>query len=182
MLFIRVTLQAWRDEVLESLKRGGPVCQHAAQYILDNNVEIGFARQSTSARWTLREKIELNPKLYSLETEPDSPKLLGTTTHEATHLEQGAALALSVEGEVGGWKAEYSARAELGDPITDSHWRAVALTPDFPTDQDLRRARSEMLEMAGWGYLIWLLPLRPNFWTRLVGRIQRVISGKRSRA
>lgn len=189
-----VDSQAWQDKVLRNLKRGGPVCQHTAQYILDNNVEIGFARQSTSARWTLREKIELNPKLYSLETEPDSPtdavypQLLGTTIHEATHLEQGVALALSVEGEVGGWKAEYNARAELGDPITDSHWKAVALIPDFPTDavyppdQDLRRARSEMLKMAGWGYLIWLLPLRPNFWTRLVATFQRIVWGKGERA
>lgn len=172
---------AWRNAVLESLTRGGPVCQHAAQYIIENNTEIGFARQSTSARWTLRRNIELNPALYSPKTTPASPHLLGAVVHEATHLEQGAALALSVEGEVGGWKAEYDARVELNVLITNPHWKAVALVSEAPTDQALRHARSEMLQMTGYRYLVWLLPLRPNFWTRLVASFQRVVFRKGKR-
>ena len=155
------TSQTWRDAVLTNLARGGPTCQRAARYIIDHNVRVGFARQSTAARWTLGGAIKLNPLYYPPQTDPADPRLLGAIVHEATHLEQGLALALSVEGEVGGWKAEFEARAELGAPIVNLHWRAVARTPARPTDADLREARAEMLRMAGRRYLVWLLPLRP---------------------
>lgn len=171
-------VSAWREAVLGNLTRGGPVCQRAAQYILENDkVEIGFSRQSTGARWTLKGNIELNVAYYPFKTRtnPSNPQLLGAIVHEAVHLEQGAALALSVEGEVGGWKAEHDARAELNAPIKNIHWKAVALTPDSPTNQELCQARSEMLKMTGYRYLVWLLPLRPNFWTRLVERVQRIV-------
>ncbi len=170
-------LQTWRTEALANLTIGSVVCQHAAHYITANDVEIRFARQSTAARWTLKGNIELSSRLYSLETDPADPRPLGSIVHEAAHLEQGAALALSVAGEVEGWKTEYSARAELNVPIRNPHWAAVVHTPDPPTDHELRQARREMLQMTGYRYLVWLLPLRPNLWTRLVEAIQRAISG-----
>ena len=169
-------LQAWRAKSLEGLvEKGGPVCRHAAQYILKNDIKIGFARQSTGARWTFKGNIELNRDHHTLESNPANPLLLGAIVHEATHLEQGTALALSVEGEVGGWKAEYDARTELDAPITNSHWAAVARVPGSPTDHDLAQARHEMLQMAGYRYLVWLLPLRPNLWTRLAESLQRIL-------
>ncbi|MCP4537065.1 MAG: hypothetical protein GY832_07950 [Chloroflexi bacterium] len=171
--------KAWRDAVLEHLMKGGPICQHAAQYVAENGIEIGFSRQeNTGARWTFNRRIELSLKYYPARTksDPASPQLLGAVVHEATHLEQGAALALSVAGEVGGWKAEYDARIELGAPIKNAHWKAVALTPDACSNQDLRQARSEMLQMTGYRYLVWLLPLRPNLLTGLVERLQKIIS------
>jgi hypothetical protein len=161
-------LQRWRAAVLENLEQGGPTCQHAAQYIREHNVAIGFARQSTRARWTLSKKIKLNPRYYSLATDPANVDLLSAIVHEARHLEQGIALALTVWGEVGGWRADYDAAAELHAPIRDIRWEAVARVLEPPTDDDLRRARREMLALAGWRYLVWLLPLRPNWWTRLV--------------
>ncbi|MCX7680869.1 MAG: hypothetical protein N2508_02690 [Anaerolineae bacterium] len=178
----QVDLQRWQQAMLESLEQGGPVCQHAAQYIRERNVRIGFARQSTGARWTLSGKIELNPRYYPPEAGPVNPYLLGAIVHEATHLEQGIALALTVWGEVGGWRADYRAVAELHAPIQNVHWQTVAATPEPPTDDDLRRARRAMLAMAGWRYLVWLLPLRPNWWTRLLAWMAGLFSGKGKRA
>ena len=161
----------WQDAVLESLRRGGPVCQHAAAYIVRNGVHIRFRRQRTGARWTLEGDIELNSEHFLPQHDPADPRLLGAVVHEAAHLEQGLAVALSVEGEVEGWRAEFLARAELNAPIEDARWRAVADTPPSPTDHDLRKARSKMVEMAGRRYLVWLLPLRANRLTALVGQI-----------
>lgn len=171
-------LRTWQAKSLANLMKGGPVCQHAARYIVANGVEIGFARQSTSARWTLDGKIELSSALYSPQTDPASPQALGSIVHEATHLEQGAALALTVAGEVGGWQAEYAARLELGQPIGDPRWRAVYATPQPPTRADLRRARREMLRMTGYRYLIWLLPLQPNLLTRVAAAVQQIIRAR----
>lgn len=171
-------VESFRTAVLEHLMKGGPVCQHAAQYVAGDNIEIGFSRQrNTAARWTLDRRIELSLDHYPAQkkSDPASPQLLGAVVHEATHLEQGAALALSVVGEVGGWKAEYDARIELDTPIKNTHWKAVALTPDTCSPQDLRQARSEMLQMTGYRYLVWLLPLRPNLLTRLVERAQKIV-------
>ena len=177
-----VEVREWRVAVLEALQRGGPVCQNAAQYILDHGVRIGFSRQSTGARWTLRGDIELSSLHYSLATDPGKARLLGAVVHEATHLEQGAALALSVQGEVAAWKAEYEALAELQVSPACSHWKAVALSPHEPASLSLREARSRILRRTGYRYLIWLLPLRPNLWTHLVARVQRRFFGKGDRA
>jgi len=152
----------WQSAVIENLRKGGPVCQQAANYLEEHRVPIGFSRQrNTGARWTLRGRIELNARFYSPESTPGHPMLLGAVVHEATHLAQGAATALSVQGEVDAWRAEYLARTELHAPIVNPHWRTVAQTPEPPTDEDLRQARRAILAMAGYRYLIWLLPLRP---------------------
>lgn len=172
------TSRAWQDAILEHLTQGGPICQHAAQHIAANGIAIGFSRQkATAARWTFDRRIELSLKYYPARTkcDPASPRLLGAVVHEAAHLEQGMALALSVAGEVSGWKAEYDARIELGTPIQNAHWKAVALTPETCSTQDLRRARSEMLQMTGYWYLVWLLPLRPTLLTHLVERVQKIV-------
>lgn len=163
--------QQWQDAVLECLRRGGPVCQHAATYIARNGVRIRFRRQHTGARWTLGGAIELNLDLFLPQNNPADPRLLGAVVHEATHLEQGPAVALSVQGEVEGWRAEFLARAELNAPIADTHWQAVASASTSPTDHELRKARSKMMEMTGRRYLVWLLPLRANWLTALAGRV-----------
>lgn len=175
--------QEWRIEtIVDRLLQGGPVCRHAADYILGHDVRIGFARQSTGGRWTLGGDIELNPEYCSPATDPEGAQLLGLVVHEAAHLEQGAALALSVAGEVLGWKAEYAARSELRAPLTNPHWRTIVRILDPPSDHDLRLARAEMLKVAGRRYLIWLLPLRPNFWTRWVERFQPLSARRKHRA
>jgi hypothetical protein len=167
----KLSPEVWRAQVLENLDRAGPICRGVAHYLRQHQVEIGFADQSTGARWTVDGRIEMSAARYSYATDPADPALLGSVVHEATHLAQGQRLALSVEGEVGGWKAEFRARQELGRPIKDRHWKVVAETPDAPTVADLRRARTEMLQMTGRRYLIWLLPLRPVFSGAQVERV-----------
>ncbi|MBN1955438.1 MAG: hypothetical protein JW900_10355 [Anaerolineae bacterium] len=162
---------SWYAAVLANLKKGGPVCQGAAAYIEQHGTPIGFARQSTGARWTVRGAIELNPVYYPPGMDPSSPRLLGAVVHEATHLEQGLAHALTVEGEVAGWRAEFDARAELGAAIPSPHWRTVAQTPTPPTRANLRIARAAIRQMTSYRYLIWLLPLKTNILTRLIGRM-----------
>ncbi|MBN1179630.1 MAG: hypothetical protein JXD18_10480 [Anaerolineae bacterium] len=170
----------WRAAVLKNLAQGGPACQHAAKYLADNDIDIGFAEQSTGARWTMDGRIEVSAKHYSLETDPANPWLLGAVAHEAAHLEQGLGLALSVAGEVAAWRVEYLVREELGAPIKDPHWKVVAQTPAQPTRADLRKARAEVLEKTGYGYLIWVLPLRAS---RLIGAVvggaRKLIARKR---
>ncbi len=167
-------VQAWRAAVLANLAAGGPVCRRAAQYIEAHNVPIGFSRQKSSgARWTWRGAIELSSLYFSLATDPADKTLLGAIVHEAVHLEQGVALALTVEGELLAWKAELEALEELGVRAKRRRWEAVAKMPDQPSADDLRRTRAEMVRIAGWRYLIWLLPLHPTFWTRLLGRLHR---------
>lgn len=152
------------------LAGAGPTCQHAAQVILRKGTRIGFAEQSRSgAKWTLKGEIQLAPGIYSFR-EVDA-RLLGAVVHEATHLEQGLFLRLSVQGEVRGWAAEFRAREELekagfGPAISDPHWRNIADLPVSLTDRQLRYARSEMLAYDP-RYLIWLLPLRPGRWPLL---------------
>jgi RHS repeat-associated protein len=161
------SLEEWREAIVTLLMNAGPICQHAAQVILERDVQIGFAAQPHSgARWTLSGDIELAPDMYSFADV--SAELLGAIAHEATHLEQGLFLRLSVEGEARGWTAEFGAREELeqaglGGRILDPHWENIAGLPTSLTDRDLRYARSEMLAYDS-GYRIWLAPLRPESW------------------
>ena len=167
---------AWRDAVLENLARGKTICQRAARYIVENEIEIGFSRQKTGARWTLNRRIELNSASFSkrMGTSPTNSTLLGFIVHEAIHLEQGAALALSVKGELDAWQAQREACRELGAPIRkDVHWQALAVLTDN-TSQDLGQARREMLRREGYRYLVWLLPLRPNLITRFIENLQKI--------
>jgi hypothetical protein len=169
---VRITPE-WRDALVSGLMQGGSVCQRVAGFIVERDVRIDFAKQRTGARWTWRGHVEVSLKSIALQKTPTSPLLLGQVVHEVTHLEQGLPLALSVLGEVGGWRAEFRARAELGAPMDNPHWKAVAATPERPGDDELRRARDEMLAYAGRGYLIWLLPLRPSPLLRAVAWVRR---------
>lgn len=160
-------LVKWREDIVTLLKDAGPTCRHAAQVIVERGAPVGFAKQPRSgAKWTLRGEIQLSTETYSI---PEiNARLLGAVVHEATHLEQGLLLRLSVEGEVRGWAAEFQARQELekaglGPAISDPHWQNIASLPAFPADRQLRYARSEMLAYDP-RYLIWLLPLRPGRW------------------
>ncbi len=182
------TPSTWRNAILEHLEKSGPVCRHAAQYMRENDIEIGFGKQKTGARWTLEGNIDMNPEWFParMETNPTDAIMLGLIVHEAKHLEQGTALALSVQGELGGWQAQYKAHIELGSPIEeDEHWKAIN-TLDERTSKKLRQARREMLRKEGFGYLIWLLPLRANLLTHVVAKFYSIsrerISEKKKRA
>jgi len=121
-------LQAWQTEVLVNLLNAGPVSQHAAQHIMDNEVEFTFGRQLASgAAWTLASNIQLNSKNYSLQTtSTDHAWMLSLIVHEVKHLEQGAPFSgvpLSVEGELEAWQTQYQAMVELGHaPAPKTHF------------------------------------------------------------
>ena len=168
--------QAWQIEVLASLLNAGPICQHAAQYIMDNGVEFTFGQQLASgAAWTVAGNIQLNSKNYSLKTaSTDDAWMLSLIVHEAKHLEQGAPFSgvpLSVEGELEAWQTQYQAMVELANngigtaPRRGTHFYNIGHLPSNPTDRDLRVARSEMIAHQGGplNYLVWVLPLRNEY-------------------
>ena len=159
----------WRYEVLDNLQGAGPVCQHAEQYIVNNNVQFVFASSSTWAAWTLDRNIKLDTPRYSLNTSPADVFMLSLIVHEAWHLEQGPLLALSVLGELGAWQIQHDALVELGEPYPKKILKNADLIRMLPSPLDgpvsidvLMLAQGLMLDSQGWGYLIWLLPLRPG--------------------
>jgi len=167
--------EAWQIQVVSDLWRAGPTCQHAARYLAEHDIQIGFAQQDASAaRWwvdaqTREWVIQLDPDYYAMSEPSGTPayaKALAAIVHEAMHLEQGPLLALSILGEVQAWKTDEAARSELGLPSNSlshngEHWAEVIDLPDSPTDEELERARIAMMAYSP-GYRAWALPLRPN--------------------
>jgi len=167
--------EAWRVEALTNLMNAGPNTQHAAQYIMNNDVTFEFETPLLdvyAARWVRQGssmKIMFNASYYSSQTSPNDAGMLGLIVHETRHLEQGPDLALSVEGEYGGWQAEAEARVELEAmgigrrfDIRGFRERIRTMSPN-PTDQDLQTFKSEVgAAYKPWEYLLWALPLRPN--------------------
>jgi len=97
--------------------------------------------------------------------------MLSLIVHEARHLEQGPLLALSVLGELDAWQIQYDALRELGENRPQDWVKNLDLIRKLPSpstgpvsDADLELARGLMLDSQGWGYKIWLLPLRPEGW------------------
>jgi hypothetical protein len=177
---VAMTPEVWREALLENLNQGGKVCRRAARYIAKHDVEIGFSKQNTGARWTADGRIELNDKHYSLSTNPANPYLLSLIIHEVVHLEQGIYRALSVEGEYEAWRSQIAAREELGKPVRSRYWRAIAQLPSLPTKRDLLLARSAMMKATSWTYLIWLLPIRPSrTYAAIVGGVGKIFDRKR---
>ena len=160
--------EAWQIQVLSDLWNAGPTCKNAAVYIIENDVEFDFTAQNTYASWTFDGHINLRTPDYSLDTNSaDEPFMLSLIVHEARHLEQGPRLALSVLGELDAWQIQYDALVELNENPVDyiSNWHLIRRLPSLSagpiSDEDLIEARALMLDSQGWGYLIWLLPLRP---------------------
>ena len=151
----------WFEGILTALCDSGPTGQASAEYIRQHRIPLGFSRQKhTGASWfdwrRLRYGLFLNAD-YAGE-QPDNPRLYALLAHEAKHLEQGLAEALSVRGELVAWQLQYDILIESSaKPRAHDAWREIReLEPDSRTD--LRRARELMKQIAGPGYLIdWLL-------------------------
>jgi hypothetical protein len=150
----------WRQAVLVSLKK---VDTQSAAYINDRCVKIGFYKQGphTSAIWFPGQRIFLNPRYYSLETDPSDPLLLSILIHEVCHLRQGFALALSVYGEMEAWQLGFSVHRQLSGIAYHPNLVEFMSLP-LSWDRDvLRRAQQLMLGYAGKSYRADLLPLYP---------------------
>jgi hypothetical protein len=162
------SLETWRNEIVAALMDGGPECQRIAQYIISEDIEIGFANQRTKARWTLSGDIALSIDHYSLQTSPRDVQLLGSVAEETQHLMDGFFMALSIEGEIRGPRTRINVMKELGHrtyPVDHPIWQSIINTPENPTDRDLRHARGLILEVTDpLNYWVWALPLRPEYW------------------
>jgi hypothetical protein len=158
--------EEWKGAVLASLMKGGPAMQHAADYILANDVQIRFRNLREGAMWWIGGNMYLNADRYSLQTRPDHPGMLALVVHEAKHLEQGPLVALSVYGELEAWQIEYQVFRELiGTPPGTYEkrmaWDALSQIPLSYSRDDLDRARELIQFIGGASYPIDKLPLRP---------------------
>lgn len=150
----------WRQAVLVNLAK---VDAQSAAYIHNKHVKIGFYKQGphTSAIWFPGQRIFLNPRYYSLETDPSDPLLLSILIHEVCHLRQGFTLALSVYGEMEAWQSGFSVHKQLtGLAYHPNLVEFMSLSLSWDREV-LRRAQQLMLGYAGKSYRADLLPLYP---------------------
>jgi hypothetical protein len=150
----------WCQAVLICLAK---VDTQSATYIHDRRVKIGFYKQGphTSAIWFPGQRIFLNPRYYSLDTDPADPLLLSILIHEVCHLRQGFTLALSVYGEMEAWQLGFSVHKQLTDLAYHPNLVEFMSLPLTWDRSILRRAQQLMLAYAGKSYRADLLPLYP---------------------
>jgi hypothetical protein len=160
------TSEEWRSAVLASLREGGSAMQHAAEYIIANDVQIRFRSLGEGAMWWLDGNIYMNAERYPPQTRPDHPGILALIVHEAKHLEQGPLVALSVYGELEAWQIQYHVFKELiGTPPGTYEkrmaWDELSQIPLSYSRDDLNRARRLIQFIGGANYPIDRLPLLP---------------------
>lgn len=103
--------------------------------------------------------------------------------HEAKHLEQGIAEALSVRGELMAWQLHFDVLTQSGAKPACHLWREIrGLDPE--SRADVKRARALIRESAGPGYHIdwlpiWPLPAEVALWLRVVARREPAHDGGR---
>jgi hypothetical protein len=160
------TAEEWRRAVLAHLMQGGPAMQHAAEYIIANDVEIRFRALKTGAMWWIDGNMYLNSDRYSPSTRPDHPYMLALIAHEAKHLEQGPVVALSVYGELEAWQVQYAVFKELVGTSPGTYeermaWDELSQLPLSSSRENLEIARQLMQYIGGANYPIDKLPLWP---------------------
>ena len=153
---------AWAHQVLESLKATGSEGVAAVSFIESRRIIIGFSKQKvTGAKWSLDGNIYLNSNSFSLSTPPNHPFMLNLIAHEALHLKQGIATALSVYGELEAWQLGFHVFQSLGGMIYHSSLKEL-MGLELSYDRDtLKKVRYLMQDYAGKGYRIDLLPCYP---------------------
>jgi hypothetical protein len=155
----------WYEQVMNNLANAGSAGQHAADYIKAHNVGIGFLSQKDSGALWLFGNIYLDSDVYSLQTSPSDPTMLASLAHEADRLERGPLEALSVRGELAGWKVHYDVYRSLTNDISpgrDDVERGMwdELDGLGASRADLERAAELMVSISP-GYKINWLPLYP---------------------
>lgn len=153
---------AWFEHALTALAASGPAGRASAEYIERRRIYLGFSRQKhTGAAWfdwrRLRFGIFLNAS-YA-DRQPNDPHLCSLLAHEAKHLEQGIAEALSVRGELVAWQLQYDVLVEFSTQ-PNQLWRQLYAL-DSSSRADLKRAQELMKQIAGTEYHIDWLPLCP---------------------
>ena len=135
----------------------------AVQFLRTRKTKVNFkkVRPNIGAFWTIFGNIRLNSHYYTYETPLDDLRIKTLIIHEARHLQQGLATALSVYGELDAWQLEfgiyYRVRGRYPHP-------AIAELMTLPLVYDravLKKAVMLMQAYAGKGYRADLLPLYP---------------------
>ena len=148
------------EKLLARLDETGEEGIATREFIASRRVKVGLRKQPTGARWTPFGHIELNPSQMRNEQ-----YALSLVVHEVRHLKQGILRALSVQGELEAWQAQFAyLRAQRGKyaDSPDSEALIDDLMQLSPHDRaDLQRARILMRKIAGEEYHINWLPLFP---------------------
>lgn len=161
--------EAWRANVLLYLWQAGPRGQWAADYIIEHNIQFSFDHppsyaSDTGAQWTVGGHINLSAHSYSLDSPTSDDFMLSLIAHEAFHLAQGPAKALSVVGEVEAYKYQNEVWKELtggfqGDYVHPSWKGLVDFTLNESSRENIRQAEELLIEAGGSHYEKY--PLRP---------------------
>ena len=167
----------WTRLVLENLAAASPDGASAVNFIEQRKINIMFRKQkATGAMWSLDGNIYLNSDSFSLITPVTHAFMLSLIAHEALHLKQGIATALSVYGELEAWKLGFKVYQSLGGKIFSDALDELMLLPVDHNREMLRKVRTLMQDYAGKRYRIDLLPLYP-VWSEVkylfTGRIPR---------
>jgi hypothetical protein len=158
--------QVWMENLLDAVAQMGEEGRAAADFVRARRIKIGFrqARPSIGAYWTALGNIRLNSQYYTYGTPLDDLRIKTLIIHEARHLQQGIATALSVYGELDAWQLEFSIYHRIAGRYPHP---AISELMSLPLGYDrtvLRKAAHLMQAYAGKGYRIDLLPLFP--WNR----------------
>lgn len=153
----------WVDSLLDRVCEVGDEGLAAMQYIRTHKTKIGFkrVRPNVGAFWTIFGNIRLNSLYYTYDTPMDDLRIRTLIIHEARHLQQGIATALSVYGELDAWQLEFGIYYRIKGNYPHP---SIAELMTLPLEYDrsvLKKAVSLMQTYAGKGYRADLLPLFP---------------------
>ncbi len=153
----------WVDTLLDRVCEVGDEGLAAMQYIRTHKTKIGFkrVRSNVGAFWTIFGNIRLNSLYYTYDTPMDDLRIRTLIIHEARHLQQGIATALSVYGELDAWQLEFGIYHRIKGNYPHP---SIAELMTLPLEYDravLKKAVSLMQMYAGKGYRADLLPLFP---------------------
>ena len=153
----------WRERFLEAVSNCSNEGREAVEYIHANNINIGIksARKSVGAFWTFTQSAYLNSAYFSQASSLNDSRAWALLVHEIRHLQQGWRTALSIYGELDAWQYQFTLLKKLTQKPLPELVEEILALPLNMDRQNLRRARSLMIQIAGKGYLANLLPLYP---------------------
>ena len=153
----------WKEDLLNAVLQLGDEGRLAVDFLRARGTKIGFkhVRPNIGAYWTPFGNIRLNSHYYTYETPLDDLRIKTLIIHEARHLQQGMATALSVYGELDAWQLEFGIYHRIKGSYPHP---AIAELMGLPLKYDrdvLQKAATLMQAYAGKGYRVDLLPLYP---------------------
>jgi len=160
---IKMEHLVWKEDLLNAVLQLGDEGRLAVDFLRARGTKIGFkhVRPNIGAYWTPFGNIRLNSHYYTYETPLDDLRIKTLIIHEARHLQQGMATALSVYGELDAWQLEFGIYHRIKGSYPHP---AIAELMGLPLKYDrdvLQKAATLMQAYAGKGYRVDLLPLYP---------------------